>query len=126
MRHVANVILNDRPHNRVRSGLIAIVNQPLGVRDQSYGSKRRSISLRTSPSSGEGCFVNVKLWLTKACAAVGQAARRIGYALHYCLGVDVVLNLSLQRGRVRVDEGVDDAFEDQCRVSSPGVKVWNY
>jgi hypothetical protein len=40
------------------------------------------------------------------------------------LRIDVVLDLCLERGRIVTDEGIDNVFECQSRVSSPSVEVW--
>lgn len=65
LRHIAQVILNNRPYNGTGSRGISVVDKPSGVCNQSRGTKCRTIPLRAAPSPSKSSLVGIELGLAQ-------------------------------------------------------------
>ena len=147
LRHIVQVILDDGPEDARGSVSITVVDEPVGVSNQSNCPESRTVSLRPSwssyqspvhmlenqrrekcmifrltPAVSEGAQIDVKFGLAQT-GAIRERAGRVGHALQCSLGGNIVLDLRLQGGVVAVLKSVYQLLEDEGGVSCPGVEV---
>lgn len=90
------------------------------ISDHSGGTESRAITLRSTPSTGERCKVDLELGLSKTSGA--KTTTRVIDCLQLGLSADVLLDERLQR-LVTSNELVHKCLEHESRVTSPGVEV---
>lgn len=124
LRSVGKIILDDRPDNVQGSRGITVVNQPLGIGDESNRSQGRTVTLRSAPFPLELGKIDHKLGLSQT-SPVREGARGVGNTLKLGLRGDVVLDVDLEICVVVLDKGVDNELKDKRGISSPSKPVYS-
>lgn len=75
-----------------------------------------------TPGTSESILVCQELWFREA-RPIAQGSGRVGNALLFSLGGDVLLNMLLQVGIVLVSKAINYAFEYEGTISCPGVEI---
>lgn len=119
---VGEIVLDNGPDEVPGGGIVSVVDQPLGVGDESNGSQGRTISLRAAPFSSELLEINHELGLAETSTAL-EGAGGVVYTLELGLGDDKVLDVGLEVLVVAVDESIGDELEDKGGISRPRIPV---
>lgn len=119
---VGEIVLDDGPDEVPGGGVVPVVDQPLGVGDESNGSQGRAVSLRAAPLSSELLEIDHELGLSKTSAAL-EGAGGVVHTLELGLGDDKVLDVGLEVLVVAVDESIGDELEDKGSISGPSIPV---
>lgn len=121
--NVREIVGDNWPDDLLSAIEPTVVDQPVAIGHQSYGSQSRSITLRSAPCTVESSSSGQEFRFCKTKTIWEEGTRGVGNSLEDCLCFDIFLDL-WQKRLVAENELVDNHLHGQSRVSSPGEEIW--